>query len=44
MVSDPDGKVTEIYKSIARKVAVKIAESMKDMTGKFPNIVMSKNT
>ena len=44
VVSDPDGKVTEIYKSIARKVAVKIAESMKDMTGKFPNIVMSKNT
>ena len=44
VVSDPEGKVSEIYKSIARKVAVKIADSMKDMTGKFPNIVVSKNT
>jgi ATP-binding protein involved in chromosome partitioning len=44
VVSDPDGPVAEIYKAIARKVAVKIAESMKDMTGKFPNIVVSKNT
>jgi ATP-binding protein involved in chromosome partitioning len=44
VVSDPDGKVTEIYKSIARKVAVKIADSMKDMSGKFPNIVVSKST
>ena len=44
VVSDPDGKVAEIYKSIARKIAVKIADSMKDMTGKFPNIVVSKNT
>jgi ATP-binding protein involved in chromosome partitioning len=44
VVSDPDGKVTEIYKSIARKVAVKIADSVKDMSGKFPNIVVSKTT
>jgi ATP-binding protein involved in chromosome partitioning len=44
VVSDPDGMVAGIYKTIARKVAVKIAESMKDMTGKFPNIVVSKNT
>jgi ATP-binding protein involved in chromosome partitioning len=44
VVSDPDGPVSDIYKAIARKVAVKIAESMKDMTGKFPNIVVSKNT
>jgi ATP-binding protein involved in chromosome partitioning len=44
VVSDPDGMVAGIYKTIARKVAVKIADSMKDMTGKFPNIVISKNT
>jgi ATP-binding protein involved in chromosome partitioning len=44
VVSDPDGEVTAIYKSIARKVAVKIAESLKDMSSKFPNIVVSKNT
>ena len=44
VVADPDGPVATIYKAIARKVAVKIAESMKDMTSKFPNIVVSKNT
>ena len=44
VVSDPDGAISAIYKAIARKVAVKVAESMKDMTSKFPNIVVSKNT
>ena len=44
VVSDPDGQVTAIYKAIARKVAVKIADSMKDMSAKFPNIVVSKTT
>ena len=40
VVSDPDGKISEIYKKIARRVAVKIAESQRDMTSKFPNIVV----
>ena len=40
VVSDPDGKISEIYKRIARRVAVKIAESQRDMTSKFPNIVV----
>ena len=44
VVADPDGQVTAIYKAIARKVAVKIADSMKDMSAKFPNIVVSKTT
>src|SRR3981081_2300681 len=44
VVSDPDGKVAEIYRRIARRCAVKIAESQRDMTSKFPNIVVSKNT
>jgi len=44
VVSDPDGMVAGIYKTIARKIAVKIADSMKDMSGKFPSIVFSKNT
>jgi ATP-binding protein involved in chromosome partitioning len=44
VVADPDGRVAEIYRTIARRVAVKIAESAKDMTSKFPNIVVSKNT
>ncbi|HEX5611788.1 MAG TPA: iron-sulfur cluster carrier protein ApbC [Burkholderiales bacterium] len=40
VVSDPDGRVAAIYKAIARRCAVKIAESQKDMTSKFPNIVV----
>jgi ATP-binding protein involved in chromosome partitioning len=40
LVSDPDGKVSAIYKQVARRCAVRIAESQKDMTSKFPNIVV----
>jgi ATP-binding protein involved in chromosome partitioning len=40
VVADPDGRVAEIYRRIARRCAVKIAESQKDMTSKFPNIVV----
>jgi len=40
VVSDPDGKVAEIYRRIARRCAVKIAELQRDMTSKFPNIVV----
>src|SRR3989442_1457664 len=38
--SDPDGPVAEIYRRIARRCAVRIAESQRDMTSKFPNIVV----
>jgi len=44
VVADPDGPAAETYRAIARRLAVKIAESAKDMTSKFPNIVVSKNT
>lgn len=40
VVSDPEGRSAEIYRRIARRCAVKIAESQKDMTSKFPNIVV----
>jgi ATP-binding protein involved in chromosome partitioning len=40
VVADPDGKAAEIYRRIARRCAVKIAESQKDMTSKFPSIVV----
>jgi ATP-binding protein involved in chromosome partitioning len=40
VVSDPDGHIAEIYRRIARRVAVKISEQAKDMTSKFPNIVI----
>ena len=40
VVSDPDGPVAEIYRRIARRCAVKIAESQRDMSAKFPSIVV----
>jgi ATP-binding protein involved in chromosome partitioning len=40
VVADPDGPVAEIYRSIARRVAIRIADLQKDMTSKFPNIVI----
>jgi len=44
VVADPDGRTAEIYRAIGRRLAVKIGESAKDMTAKFPNIVVSKST
>ena len=40
VVADPDGRVAGLYKEIARKVAVGVANRAKDMTHKFPNIVV----
>ena len=44
VVADPDGEVAGIYKAIARRVAVGIAEKAKDFSSKFPTITVSKNT
>src|SRR5574340_790167 len=41
VVADHDGRVAEIYKQIARRVAVKIGETGVDHSAKFPNIVIS---
>jgi ATP-binding protein involved in chromosome partitioning len=40
VVADPDGELAERYREIARKVAVKIAEKARDMSLKFPSIVV----
>ena len=40
VAADPDGRIAEIYRSIARKVAIHIAERARDMTSKFPTIVV----
>ncbi len=40
VVADPDGELAERYREIARKVAVKIAEKTRDMSLKFPSIVV----
>ena len=40
VVGAPDSRAAEIYREIARRVAVRVAERAKDMSGKFPNIVV----
>ena len=40
VIADPEGRVAELYKGIARKVAIAIADRAKDMTHKFPSIVV----
>ncbi len=40
VVADPDSRVAEMYREIGRRVAVKIADMAKDMSSKFPNIVV----
>ncbi|NMM27727.1 MAG: iron-sulfur cluster carrier protein ApbC [Glaciimonas sp.] len=43
VVADPDGPVTAIYKEIARKIAVGVAERARDMSSKFPSIVIKND-
>lgn len=43
VVAQPDGEVAGIYRQIARKLALSIAEKAKDMSGKFPNIVIKND-
>lgn len=43
VVADPEGKATEIYKTIARKMAAKLALKGKDYSSKFPNIVVKND-
>ncbi len=43
VVANPDSPEATIYKQIARKVAVKVAEKAKDMTSKFPSIVIKND-
>ena len=40
VVADPDGALAAQYRTIARTVAVKIAEKSRDMSSKFPSIVV----
>lgn len=43
VVAEPDGQVAQVYKAIARKIAVKVAEKAKDMSSKFPSIVIKND-
>jgi ATP-binding protein involved in chromosome partitioning len=40
VVADPDGKIADIYREIARKTAVFVAQKAEDFTAKFPSIVI----
>ncbi|HXX84419.1 MAG TPA: iron-sulfur cluster carrier protein ApbC [Casimicrobiaceae bacterium] len=40
VVSDPDGPVAKIYREIARKTAVFVAQKAEDFSAKFPSIVV----
>ncbi|MFP5411790.1 MAG: iron-sulfur cluster carrier protein ApbC [Gammaproteobacteria bacterium] len=40
VVADPDGEVAAIYRQIARRIAVRIADKARDMSLKFPSIVV----
>jgi ATP-binding protein involved in chromosome partitioning len=44
VVADPDSEAANIYRSVARQVAIKIATKAKDFSAKFPTITVSKNT
>lgn len=44
VVAHPDGEVAQIYKQVARSVAVKIAQQAKDFSSRFPTITVSQDT
>lgn len=40
VVADPDGNISKVYKQIARRIAVKVAEMAQDHSAAFPKIVV----
>jgi ATP-binding protein involved in chromosome partitioning len=44
VVAEPDSAEAQIYKAVARRIAVKIASAAKDYSSKFPTITISKST
>ena len=43
VVSDPDGRIAQIYREIARRIAAKLSLQAKDYTTKFPTIKVMNN-
>ncbi|MFN4263684.1 MAG: iron-sulfur cluster carrier protein ApbC [Thioalkalivibrionaceae bacterium] len=43
VVHDPEGRITEIYREIARRTGAKLAEQSRDYSSKFPNIVIKND-
>ncbi|MBI2801467.1 MAG: iron-sulfur cluster carrier protein ApbC [Gammaproteobacteria bacterium] len=42
--TDPESSATQVYREIARRVTAKLALRAKDYSGRFPNIVIQKNS
>ena len=40
VVADPDGNIAKVYKQIARRIAVKVAEMAQSHTTVFPKVVV----
>ena len=43
VVSEPDSRVSDIYREIARKAAASLSKQAKDFSAKFPNIVIQNS-
>nr|WP_281180213.1 iron-sulfur cluster carrier protein ApbC [Thiohalomonas denitrificans] len=43
VVADPDGRISQIYRDIARKVGAKLAGQAKDYSARFPKIVIQND-
>jgi ATP-binding protein involved in chromosome partitioning len=42
-VADPNSRIAEIYRQIARRVAVKVGDLAVDHSSKFPSIVIQNS-
>jgi ATP-binding protein involved in chromosome partitioning len=40
VIAEPDSRISQIYRDIARRVAAKLALKAKDYSTKFPKIVI----
>ena len=43
VVADPEGRIAQIYRDIARRVAAKLSQRTKDFSASFPKIVIQNN-
>ncbi|MBK1614269.1 Fe-S-binding ATPase [Rubrivivax gelatinosus] len=44
VVAEPEGELAALYKTMARRIAVRVAQKAKDFSSKFPTITVSKET
>jgi len=44
VVAEPAGEIAALYRAVAQRMAVRIAERARDFSGRFPTITVSKDT